>query len=48
MHGCGRAHPITAAMNGVRHDIVTSPAGKQILLENPSGNPIELFQPAGR
>jgi catechol 2,3-dioxygenase-like lactoylglutathione lyase family enzyme len=34
--------------NGVtfRNDIVTGPGGKQILLEDPSGNPIELFEPA--
>jgi catechol 2,3-dioxygenase-like lactoylglutathione lyase family enzyme len=31
-----------------RNDVVTGPGGKQILLEDPSGNPIELFQPAGR
>jgi catechol 2,3-dioxygenase-like lactoylglutathione lyase family enzyme len=31
-----------------RNDIVTGPGGKQILLEDPSGNPIEIFQPAGR
>ena len=30
-----------------RNDIVTGPGGKQILLEDPAGNPIELFQPAG-
>ena len=30
-----------------RNDIVTGPGGKQILLDDPSGNPIELFQPAG-
>jgi catechol 2,3-dioxygenase-like lactoylglutathione lyase family enzyme len=29
-----------------RNDIVTGPGGQQILLEDPSGNPIELFQPA--
>jgi catechol 2,3-dioxygenase-like lactoylglutathione lyase family enzyme len=28
-----------------RNDIVTGPGGKQILLEDPSGNPIELFEP---
>jgi len=28
-----------------RNDIVTGFGGKQILLEDPSGNPIELFQP---
>ncbi|HEY3079185.1 MAG TPA: VOC family protein [Chloroflexota bacterium] len=31
-----------------RNDVVTGPGGKQILLDDPSGNPIELFQPAGR
>lgn len=31
-----------------RNDIVTGPGGSQILLEDPSGNLIELFQPAGR
>jgi catechol 2,3-dioxygenase-like lactoylglutathione lyase family enzyme len=29
-----------------RNDIVTGPGGRQILLEDPSGNPVELFQPA--
>ncbi len=31
-----------------RNEIVVGPGGSQILLEDPSGNPIELFQPAGR
>ena len=30
-----------------RNDIVTGPGGQQILIDDPSGNPIELFQPAG-
>jgi catechol 2,3-dioxygenase-like lactoylglutathione lyase family enzyme len=30
-----------------RNDIVSGPGGQQILLEDPAGNPIELFQPAG-
>ena len=30
-----------------RNDIVTGPGGSQILLEDPAGNVIELFQPAG-
>jgi catechol 2,3-dioxygenase-like lactoylglutathione lyase family enzyme len=30
-----------------RNDIVTGRGGSQILLEDPSGNPIELFQAAG-
>ena len=29
-----------------RNDIVTGPGGKQVLVEDPSGNPVELFQPA--
>lgn len=31
-----------------RNDIVIGPGGKQILLEDPSGNVVELFQPAKR
>jgi catechol 2,3-dioxygenase-like lactoylglutathione lyase family enzyme len=33
--------------NGVsfRNDIVTGRGGKQILLDDPAGNPIELFEP---
>jgi catechol 2,3-dioxygenase-like lactoylglutathione lyase family enzyme len=29
-----------------RNEVVTGPGGSQILLDDPSGNPIELFQPA--
>jgi catechol 2,3-dioxygenase-like lactoylglutathione lyase family enzyme len=29
-----------------RNEIVTGPGGSQILLDDPSGNPVELFQPA--
>ena len=28
-----------------RNEIVTGVGGKQILLDDPSGNPIELFEP---
>jgi catechol 2,3-dioxygenase-like lactoylglutathione lyase family enzyme len=28
-----------------RNDIVTGVGGKQILIEDPSGNPVELFEP---
>jgi catechol 2,3-dioxygenase-like lactoylglutathione lyase family enzyme len=31
-----------------RNDIVTGPGGSQILLDDPAGNPIELFQPRGQ
>jgi catechol 2,3-dioxygenase-like lactoylglutathione lyase family enzyme len=30
-----------------RNEIVSGPGGQQILAEDPAGNPIELFQPAG-
>jgi catechol 2,3-dioxygenase-like lactoylglutathione lyase family enzyme len=30
-----------------RSEIVKGPGGSQIVLDDPSGNPIELFQPAG-
>jgi catechol 2,3-dioxygenase-like lactoylglutathione lyase family enzyme len=29
-----------------RNDIVSGAGGKQIILEDPSGNPVELFEPA--
>ncbi len=31
-----------------RSDIVTGPGGSQIVLDDPAGNPVELFQPAAR
>ncbi len=30
-----------------RNDIVKGPGGSQIVVDDPSGNPIELFKPAG-
>jgi catechol 2,3-dioxygenase-like lactoylglutathione lyase family enzyme len=33
-------------VDSFRNDIVTGPGGKQILLDDPSGNPVEIFQPA--
>jgi catechol 2,3-dioxygenase-like lactoylglutathione lyase family enzyme len=30
-----------------RNDVVTGPGGSQILLEDPAGNVVELFQPPG-
>ena len=29
-----------------RNEIVTGPGGKQIVLDDPAGNPVELFEPA--
>ena len=37
---------LRAAGVSFRNDIVTGPGGRQILLDDPAGNPIELFQPA--
>jgi catechol 2,3-dioxygenase-like lactoylglutathione lyase family enzyme len=31
-----------------RNDVVKGPGGSQVLIEDPSGNPVELFQPAGQ
>jgi catechol 2,3-dioxygenase-like lactoylglutathione lyase family enzyme len=31
-----------------RNDIVDGVGGKQILIDDPSGNPVELFEPAQR
>lgn len=30
-----------------RNDIISGPGGQQTVLEDPAGNPVELFQPAG-
>jgi catechol 2,3-dioxygenase-like lactoylglutathione lyase family enzyme len=30
-----------------RNDVITGPGGSQVLIEDPSGNFVELFQPAG-
>lgn len=29
-----------------RNDVIGGPGGSQVLVEDPSGNPVELFQPA--
>ena len=42
----GQVETLRSAGARFRNDIVTGKGGKQILLEDPSGNPIELFQPA--
>ena len=36
---------LRAAGAHFRNDIVTGVGGKQILIEDPSGNPVELFEP---
>jgi catechol 2,3-dioxygenase-like lactoylglutathione lyase family enzyme len=39
---------LRAAGAQFRNEIITGPGGAQIVLDDPSGNPIELFQPARR
>ena len=39
---------LRAAGARFRNDIVTGVGGKQIILDDPSGNPIELFEPTLR
>ncbi len=39
---------LRAAGGRFRNDVVTGPGGKQILLQDPAGNLIELFEPAGK
>src|SRR5690349_17254175 len=43
----GEVERLRSAGLTFRNDIVTGPGGQQILLEDPSGNLVELFQPAG-
>ncbi|MDO9337931.1 MAG: VOC family protein [Caulobacter sp.] len=38
---------LRAAGVAFRNDIVSGPGGSQILAEDPAGNVVELFQPAG-
>lgn len=37
---------LRAAGVSFRNDVLSGPGGKQILLDDPSGNPIEIFQSA--
>ena len=37
---------LTAEGVPFRNDVVSGPGGRQVLVEDPSGNLIELFQPA--
>ena len=42
----GEVERLRAAGAMFRNEIISGPGGRQILLDDPSGNPIELFQPA--
>jgi catechol 2,3-dioxygenase-like lactoylglutathione lyase family enzyme len=41
----GEARKLRQAGVKFRNEIVEGPGGRQILLEDPSGNPVELFEP---
>jgi catechol 2,3-dioxygenase-like lactoylglutathione lyase family enzyme len=41
----GTVESLRAGGARFRNDIVTGVGGRQILLEDPSGNPVELFEP---
>jgi catechol 2,3-dioxygenase-like lactoylglutathione lyase family enzyme len=38
---------LRAAGLAFRNDVVTGPGGKQVLVEDPAGNPVEIFEAAG-
>ena len=40
----GRVAALRAAGAAFRNEIVTGPGGRQIVLDDPDGNPIELFE----
>jgi catechol 2,3-dioxygenase-like lactoylglutathione lyase family enzyme len=42
-----RATALRAAGVRLRSAIVSGPGGRQLLIEDPSGNPVELFTPRG-
>ena len=44
----GKVDTLRKAGAKFRNDIVTGFGGKQILLDDPAGNPIELFEPPGK
>ena len=42
------AERLRAAGVRFRNDVTKGPGGAQVLIEDPAGNPIEIFQPAAR
>jgi catechol 2,3-dioxygenase-like lactoylglutathione lyase family enzyme len=41
----GTVHSLRSAGAHFRNEIVTGVGGRQIIVEDPSGNPVELFEP---
>jgi hypothetical protein len=46
VEAAGEVERLRAAGLTFRNDVVSGPGGEQILLDDPAGNPIELFAPA--
>jgi catechol 2,3-dioxygenase-like lactoylglutathione lyase family enzyme len=44
----GEVERLRGAGVSFRNDVVSGPGGRQILVDDPSGNPIEIFEPANR
>ena len=44
----GKVEALRKAGARFRNDIVIGQGGKQVLLEDPAGNPVELFEPPAR
>src|SRR3954470_6225195 len=42
----GEVERLRAAGVTFRNEVISGPGGQQVLIEDPAGNPIELFQPA--
>lgn len=42
-----QVHRLRVASVAFRNDVISGPGGRQVLIEDPSGNPVELFEPAG-
>jgi catechol 2,3-dioxygenase-like lactoylglutathione lyase family enzyme len=43
----GEVARLTAAGVPFRNEVLDGPGGRQVLVEDPYGNPVELFQPSG-
>lgn len=41
------AAALRASGTTFRNEIISGPGGRQVVLDDPSGNPVEVFQPAG-
>ena len=41
----GRVQELEARGLSFRNEIVSGPGGKQVLVDDPAGNPVELFEP---